>query len=210
MTTSRGPDDRPERGEAIVEPGADAHVSGMLYLQAGAAEDAELRAALAEASGRVSAVGRAYERLSYDADIENIDLGAYLQKVCADVTGTAPHCVLDFQAAPGIALDADRAIALALLVNELVTNAAKYAFPDRSAGHVWVHLARRDASDIRVSVRDDGIGLPPEFDISKSKGLGMRIVTALTSQLGGSITQHTSVGGTEFVLLVPLKRSNES
>jgi two-component sensor histidine kinase len=185
-------------------------VSGMLHLQANTVDDAGLRPLLTEASGRVSAVGRAYERLSYDADVENIDLGAYLQRVCADVVGTAPHCVLDFEAAPGIELDADRAIALALLVNELVTNATKYGFRDRCDGHIRVHLDRRDADNILVSVRDDGVGLPAGFDISTGKGLGMRIVNALTGQLGGSITHRTGIGGAEFELLVPLQRLNES
>jgi GAF domain-containing protein len=58
-------------------------VSSMLNLQAGTADDEVIRAHLTEASGRVSAIGRAYERLSYDADLENINLGPYLQEVCA-------------------------------------------------------------------------------------------------------------------------------
>lgn len=185
-------------------------VSGMLHLQASAADDAGLKALLAEASGRISAVGRAYERLSYDPGVENIDLGTYLQTVCADAVGGAANCTLDFAAAPGIQLQADRAIPVALIVNELVSNAVKYAFPDTLAGNIRVRLTRRDADNVLISVRDDGIGLPADFDIGKSKGLGMRIVAALAKQLRGGITRQADVAGTEFALLVPLARPAES
>src|SRR4029079_16501485 len=101
-------------------------VSSMLHLQASTVDDDGLAAQLAEASSRVSAVGRAYERLAYDADVENIDLGSYLRAVCADAISASSNCKLHFDSEDGIWLYADRAISLALIVNELVTNAIKY------------------------------------------------------------------------------------
>jgi two-component sensor histidine kinase len=184
-------------------------VAAMLQLQANAADDDLIRAHLIEASGRVSAVGRAYERLSHDANVESINLGPYLQQVCADAVG-AYRCILDFDAAPGIELDPDRAISLALIVNELVTNAVKHALSDRSNGHIWVRLSRQDENSALISVRDDGVGLPAGFDLTQSRGLGMRIIAALAKQLGASITQHGGVDGTEFALLLPLERRSES
>ena len=179
-------------------------VSSMLHLQASTAADEGLSAQLTEASSRVSAIGRAYERLAYDADVENIDLGAYLQAVCADAMTASSNCELHFDGTHGIRLYADRAISLALIVNELVTNAGKYAFQDGHEGHIYVRLVRQDANIALVSVRDDGIGLPPDFDLSMSKGLGMRIVTALAMQLGADITRTPQVNGNEFVVAVPL------
>src|SRR5436190_7839906 len=73
-------------------------VSGMLRLQANTVEDDNVRAHLAEASSRVSAIGRAYERLSYDPDVENINLGPYLKEVCADAISGGPPCELHFDA----------------------------------------------------------------------------------------------------------------
>ena len=181
-------------------------VSGMLRLQANSVDNDALRAHLEEASGRVSAIGRAYERLSYDADVEDINLGPYLQDVCADAISAASHCKLHFDAVQGIRLDADRAISLALIINELVTNATKYAFPDRFDGHIWVRLARQAENTALISVRDDGVGLPTGFDMSKSRGLGMRIVAALSKQLGAAISHRGHLGGTEFELMVPLQR----
>jgi histidine kinase/GAF domain-containing protein len=109
-------------------------VSSMLHLQASTADDEDLIAQqLSEASSRVSAIGRAYERLAYDEDFGNIDLGTYLQAVCADAVSTGSNCKLHFDGMRGIWLSADRAISLALIVNELVTNAVKYAFSNRPA-----------------------------------------------------------------------------
>src|SRR5262249_49909623 len=170
-------------------------VSSMLYLQAGTTDDEVIRAHLTEASGRVSAIGRAYERLSYDADLENINLGPYLQEVCADAISGPSHCKLDFDAVQGIQLDPDRAISLALIVNELVTNAVKHALSDCSDGHIWVRLARRDENTALISVRDNGVGLPAGFDLAKSRGLGMRIVAGLSKQLGAAITHRGDVDG---------------
>ena len=184
-------------------------VSGMLHLQANSVHDDALRTHLAEASGRVSAIGRAYERLSYDVDVADIDLGSYLKDVCADAIGAASHCKLDFHAVQGIQLDADRAISLALIINELVTNAAKYAFSNRSDGHIWVRLVRQDENTALISVRDDGVGLPAGFDLSKSRGSGMRIIAALSKQLGAAISHRGDVDGTEFVLMVPLQGVTE-
>jgi len=178
-------------------------VSSMLHLQASTADDEGITAQLADASSRVSAVGRAYERLAYDGDVENIDLRTYLQAVCADAMNASCNCKLHFDGADGIWLYADRAISLALIVNELVTNAVKHAFPKGHEGHIFVRLVRQDANTALVSVRDDGIGLPPDFDLSLSKGLGMRIVAALAKQLGADISRPSQVEGNEFVVSVP-------
>jgi two-component sensor histidine kinase len=184
-------------------------VSAMLNLQANTVGDDTLKAHLAEASGRVTAIGRAYERLSYDADIENINLGSYLKEVCNDAISSTPRCKLDFTAAAAIELDADRAISLALIVNELVTNACKHALAGHSEGHIWVRLARQGGNAALISVRDDGGGLPADFDLGKSRGLGMRIVAGLTKQLQASISHRSDAEGTEFVLTVPLQQQSD-
>jgi two-component sensor histidine kinase len=178
--------------------------SSMLNLQASSSDDDGIRAHLKQASARVSAIGRAYERLSHDADIEKIDLGTYLKEVCADAIGLASNCKLEFDGGTGLRLDPDRAISLALIVNELVTNAAKYAFPDRKDGRIWVRVVQQSANTALVSVRDDGVDLPAHFGITNSKGLGMRIVAALSEQLGASITQHAYDIGKEFTVSMPL------
>ena len=133
-------------------------VSSMLHLQAITANDEGLSAQLTEASSRVSAIGRAYERLAYDADVENIDLGAYLQAVCADAITASSNCKIHFDGAPGIRLYADRAISLALIVNELVTNAVKYAFQTATGGiftSAWCDRTRIPRSYLCATTASD-------------------------------------------------------
>ena len=100
-------------------------------------------------------------------------------------------------------MNPDRAISLVLIVNELVTNAAKYAFPDRTDGRIWV-LVQQSGNTALVSVRDDGVDLPNNFDLKNSKGLGMRIVAALSEQLGATTTELPCDVGKEFTVSMPL------
>jgi two-component sensor histidine kinase len=180
-------------------------VTSMLYLQSSASDDATVAQHLAEASSRVSAVGRAYERLAYDENVERIALDAYLRDVCADAVRANSQCQLEFTGDPRIQVDADRAIPIALIVNELITNAAKHAFPDGSSpGRIAVRLTETADATMLLSVSDNGPGLPADFDVAKSKGLGMRVVVALTKQLGGSVTHRSGADGTEFTLSIPV------
>jgi two-component sensor histidine kinase len=179
-------------------------VSSMLQLQASAVGEATLKDHLQEASTRVSAVGRAYERLAYNADYENIGLVSYLREVISDLeTAVAPSKV-QLEAPEEIQFAADRAILVALIINELVLNAGKYAYPNSTGGSVWVRLLRIDSNFVSVSVRDEGIGLPAGFDPTTSKRLGSRLVNALAKQLGADLTRPFSAVGTNFTLTIPL------
>jgi len=185
-------------------------VISMLHLQASASDDADLAEHLAEASSRVSAVGRAYERLAYDENVEKIALDAYLKDVCADAIRASSHCQLDYTADSSVRVDADRAIPIALIANELITNAAKHASPEGSPpGRVLVRLSEMADARLLLSVSDNGPGLPADFDMAKSKGLGMRVVTALTKQLGGNISHHSGSDGANFILSVPTSNSRQ-
>ena len=179
-------------------------VASMLRLQSAAAGEIETRERLDEASSRVMAVGRAYERLAYDGQFEKIDLAAYLRSVVKDLQDTLTHCTLGFEAPNGIFLSADRAIPLALIVNELVTNAAKHAYSNDGGGPVWVRVAAMEGRKIVVTVSDSGTGMPADFDPAKSKRLGSRLVNALTTQLRGELKQSPQEKGSQFDLAIPI------
>ena len=180
-------------------------VSAMLQLQANAVGDQAVSERLNEAASRVNAVGRAYERLAYNADYENIDLIEYLREIIGDLELTVAPCEIQFDAPEAIQFAADRAILVGLIINELVSNAGKYAYPDCPSGTIWVRLLlQSDNQAIVMSVRDEGVGLPPGFDSATSKRLGTRLVNALAKQLGGELTLPTSPLGTNFTLLIPL------
>jgi hypothetical protein len=100
----------------------------------------------------------------------------------------------------------DVATPLAVVLNELMQNAADHAFTDRPQGSIEVHVARGDGR-LEVDVVDDGVGLPPGFRLADSAGLGLSIVQALvTTELGGSI-ELQSDRGTRAHLVIPLPRS---
>src|ERR1700684_3861232 len=162
-------------------------VSGMLQLQANSVGDPALSERLNEASSRINAVGRAYERLAYNADYENIDLVEYLREIISDLEPTVAPCKIQFDAPEEIQIAADRAILVGLIINELVSNAGKYAYPDCPGGFIWGRLFQSDKNSILVSVRDEGAGLPPGFDSTTSKRLGTRLVNALSKQLGAEL-----------------------
>lgn len=179
-------------------------VSSMLQLQANAAGDPALTERLTEASNRVNAVGRAYDHLAYQADYENIDLVAYLRDVIDDMKTAVAPFTIHFEASEEIQFAADRAILVGLVINELVSNAGKYAYPNRSDGSIWVRVSLADKGVVFISVRDDGVGLPAGFDPTTSKRLGSRLVSALAQQLGAEMSRPVSPIGAKFTLMVPL------
>ena len=126
----------------------------------------------------------------------------YLTAVCEDLRDATPGCEIVVDAAPAIEIATDNAIHVALLVNELITNAAKYAYPP-GACRAWVGVARGPDDVTIVSVRDEGTGLPADFDIKSNKRLGMRLINSFTSQLKATLEIKRHAPGTEFILSVP-------
>jgi two-component sensor histidine kinase len=180
-------------------------VTSMLHLQANAVGDPALSERLAEAAGRVNAVGRAYERLAYTADYETIDLIDYLRQIVGDLEPTVAPCIVEFAAPGAIQFAADRAILVGLIVTELVSNAGKYAYPDRAGGSISVEAQlQSDQQTLSISVRDEGVGLPVDFDPASSKRLGTRLVNALSQQLKGELARPAASRGVGFTLVVPL------
>jgi two-component sensor histidine kinase len=181
-------------------------VSSMLRLQSSTTTASTATEQLKAAAHRVHAVARAHERLYQTDDVEHLDIGRYIEQVCTDVDESVAHCEIIVDAQHDILIATDQAIPLALMVNELITNAAKHAYEGQTACKIWVGLARKGAT-IQVSVRDEGIGLPASFDLAKSKGLGMRLVRAFLQQLDATVAINPQPRGTEFVVVVPQPKS---
>jgi two-component sensor histidine kinase len=178
-------------------------VAGMLRLQAG--DDPEVGQRLQEASSRIMAIGRAHDRLYRSPQIEKIELADYLSDICHDLNEITPNCEVRFEALAPFLLNTDLAINLALVVTEMVTNAAKHGYPDGTRGSVWVRLARAGDEVARLSVCDEGVGLPADFETNKKAGFGMRVVRALAKQTRAQLRIERRTRGTEFVLEIPLR-----
>lgn len=177
-------------------------VAAMLHLQSSNAENPDLRHELREAGSRIAAVARAHQKLYSSNRIDSLDLGVYLTDVCKDLNASIPDCEINFSAEEGIITATDRAVAVALLVNELVSNAIKHAYPGARC-RIWVTLSRGADATYLITVRDEGIGLPADFDLKTGRRLGMRLVNAFTKQLHGDLQIVRRNPGTEFVLTIP-------
>jgi two-component sensor histidine kinase len=173
-------------------------VASMLTLQAG--DDPEFGRRLQEASSKIMAIGRAHERLYRSPQVEKIELAGYLSDICHDLQEVTPNCDVLFEASEPLFLNTDRAINVALVVTELVANAAKHAYPNGTHGAIWVRLARVEGEIARVSVSDEGVGLPPNFGMDNKGGLGTRLIRALAKSAKGQVHVERRVRGTEFVL----------
>jgi two-component sensor histidine kinase len=179
-------------------------VGGMLRLQANDADDAEASELLNEASHRVDAIAKAHDQLSRGSDVERMDVGKYIEALCHDLDESVAQCDVRTEIEQCIVVATDRAVSTALIVNELIANAAKYAYASQS-GIITVKVARGDADNFIVSVRDEGSGMPDDVDPLVHKGLGMRIIASFTRQLNATIEMKKHDPGTEFIVSIPLQ-----
>ena len=170
-------------------------VASLLQLQANRAKTEPEKAALAEALNRVMGIAQAHRNLYAAGDgVSSIDVGAYLTDLCghlAEALFVGRMIRLDCHAEPA-PMGRDRAVAVGLIVNELVTNAAKHAFDEGVGGTIAVTLAATEGG-WRLTVRDDGKGLPGDYARSK-RGLGRGLIDGFSRQAGGTLTVETGPG----------------
>ena len=183
-------------------------ISSLLDLQARAARDEETRRVLSESRGRVRSMALIHERL-YGAGSDALSFAEYARDLVASLrhslAGDSQRVAVSIDV-EDVALDLDVAVPCGLVINELLTNALKHAFPDDRDGTVHVALHRRPGGMLALSVTDDGVGLPAGIDPDNPGSLGLRIVQILCSQLRGALeVQRGPVDGrgTSFSLVFP-------
>jgi two-component sensor histidine kinase len=174
-------------------------VASVLRLQMG--EDPQITRHLQEASSRIMAIGRAHDRLYRSPQVEKIELAGYLADICLDMKDIGANCEISFEASAQIFLNTDQAINVALIVTELISNAAKHAYPADTRGPIWIEMLRRDHQLAVVSVRDEGVGVPDDLENNNRKDrLGMRLIAALAKSAGAEWRIERHARGTEFIL----------
>lgn len=183
-------------------------IVAMVSLEARNQESDEGKAALERVSHRIAALGRLYSMLAETNSVEEVDAASYLEALCRDLiesvqkeNGTTIALKTDIESEP---LPVDRAIPLGLIVNELVTNAVKYAFPRETRGTVLVTL-KRIPGELRLTVADDGKGLDPR---RADSGLGGRLVDTFARQLGGQVARESGNTGTIVSLTLPSREGS--
>lgn len=181
-------------------------ITSLLHLQANNSSDDAVRTALINAMGRVAAVAQVHRRLYTSAAVNSVMLNQYLEALLEDLRRSAEGnrmSNLTLHAAP-IEIDPDRAVGIGIIVNELVMNAVKYAYPDKP-GPIHVSL-EMDGDTVRLMIADDGVGLQVKHN-PDSTGMGQRIVQAMGSKLNARIERDPMHAGTRIVVEFVLDQS---
>ncbi|GGF65355.1 two-component system sensor histidine kinase/response regulator [Azorhizobium oxalatiphilum] len=181
-------------------------IMSLLHLQAGATDNAEVQTALSNARGRVAAVAQVHRRLYTSDQVTTVAVDQYLGPLLADLEMSAQHGEVGISLATDIdpiEIDPDRAVALGVIVTELVINASKYAYPG-GKGPVRVHLFSLEGN-IELTVEDEGVGIPDSGTPVSSTGLGDRIVRAMASKLGAVMEFPARSKGAAVRLTFPLR-----
>lgn len=178
-------------------------ISSLIAMQARRIDDGSGRTALEECQTRVQAIALIHEQLCRAKDYARIRFVEYAKTLVRNVfraAGVSGNVVeLDLQV-DDAALTVEKAIPCGLILNELVTNALKHAFPDGRRGKLVVLFERRSDGRLRLMVSDDGVGLPKDFDARTCPSLGVHLVRTLAEQLEGELSV-TSDSGTCFELI---------
>jgi len=180
-------------------------IASLLRLQARRSESLEVRAALRESVNRILSISLVHEFLSQqDEEVINV----------AEVARNIFNLVIESMVEPGfeiqkvfeaepVVLPSEKASSLALMVNELVQNAIEHGFVGRRSGMIGLKLTAASETSYRLEIYDNGIGLPPDFDRTKTKSLGIQIVrTLVETDLGGAFELFNK-GGTHAVITIP-------
>jgi PAS domain S-box-containing protein len=185
-------------------------ISSLLALQADRIADPALLAAFRESRDRVRAMAIIHQDLYRSGDLGHIDLSQHVQSLCSNLFRSYGVDADRIQLEPRIGevrLDLERAVPCGLLLNELVSNALKHAFTDGRRGRIRVSMDAGPNGEYTLLVGDDGVGLPPNLDVTRASSLGLQLIDMLTRQLGGRLSVDRD-GGTAFRITFPVQDSS--
>lgn len=173
-------------------------VSSLLALQMSSIHDPEILAPFKESQNRVKAMALIHEKLYQSSSLAQVNLAEYIRKLAMDLlySYNAPSVIRLHVDVPEIELPLDAVIPCGLIINELVSNALKYAFPDGRSGEVSILFFKLDANQYTLVVQDNGVGVPETVDFQTAKSLGLRLVHAFSRKLRGTLELDRSSGST--------------
>jgi PAS domain S-box-containing protein len=175
-------------------------ISSLLSMQSRRVKDAHILEVLRESQNRVQTMALIHDRIYRSADLSRVDLREYITRLVNELYisyGVDPARVrldLDLEE---VQMEIETAIPCGFIINELVSNCLKHAFHSRKRGALRISLSSGDGGAVRLSVSDDGVGLPRGFDFTKTESLGLQLVCGLVTQLRGTIELGKDAG-TEF------------
>ncbi|PRC91954.1 sensor histidine kinase [Solimicrobium silvestre] len=166
-------------------------VQSLLNLQSSQINDATVKSMLMDSQNRIQSMALIHQTLYQSHDFASVDFGEFLNALVPTLVSS--YCVdvrnVELKIDAGsVFLPINSAIPCGLLINELITNALKHAFPDNRQGEIAVSLTRHDKNKILLVISDTGVGIPSELDVDNVETLGLRLVALLSQQLEGTLT----------------------
>ncbi|MCD6329111.1 MAG: tetratricopeptide repeat protein [Candidatus Cloacimonetes bacterium] len=175
-------------------------ISSLLHLQSRHITDERSLQAFQVSQDRIRSMALIHEKLYRSSDFSSIDFSEYVQDLINNLHQPEFDNVKISIDVQDVVMDINKAIPCGLIINELVTNAFKHAFPDGREGKIEITMNIHDQKSILLIVSDNGIGIPEEVDFRATKSLGLQLVTGLVRQLQGNIDVERSTG-TKFTII---------
>src|SRR5262245_21427192 len=176
-------------------------ICSLLNLQSGYVRDSKALALFRESESRIRSMAMIHEKLYQNESLSRVDFAEYLSSFSSLLFTTYvadPARVQLTTSLDPVFLDIDTALPLALIVNELVSNSLKYAYPDGRSGVVELSLRTDTENQYTLSIRDHGVGLPDGLDLNNKDTLGLHLVNILTAQLGAVLSVESNGQGASF------------
>jgi two-component system, chemotaxis family, CheB/CheR fusion protein len=183
-------------------------ISSLLKLKDESIKDKRAIQFVKESQERIRAISLVHEKLYASQDLSHIDMKDYIKSLVGQLLGTAARPRhIDFKIqSKDVSLGVDVAIPCGLILNELVSNIIKHAFPEKKNGRVLIELKVESKNNLMLVVEDNGQGIPSGLDISKTKSLGLSLVGQLVDQIEGHMDLERSAGRTKFIIRFPYNR----
>lgn len=166
-------------------------VTSLLKLQSSYVKDEKVKRLFKESQNRVQSMSLIHQKLYQTKDLSHIDFKDYIETVVTHLQhsfGILEDRVNVVIEVKDITMSIDNAIPAGLIINELVSNSLKHAFPSNKKGKIYINLSFDDASrDYKLIIRDSGVGMPADIDINKTDSFGLKLVSTLVNQMSGSI-----------------------
>lgn len=180
-------------------------ISSMLALQVSQTKEPYIANTLMDSQNRVQSMALIHDKLYQSEDLAKVDFAQYLQSLLAYLSRSfqsrQKDISVNIEAVP-ITLEITQAVPCALIVNELITNAYKHAYPDNTAGQITVQVCSPQEGIMQLIVSDGGVGMPANFNIAESTSLGLQMVNALVDQVDGKL-EYENHNGSRFTITLP-------
>lgn len=174
--------------------------SSLMNMQKRKLTSEEAITALEDSQARISAIALTHQKIYQDKDSKAVNLCEYLNDLMEHEKKISSSFSYKIDC-PNISIDLDRAVPLALIISELVTNAVKHAYPDTEKyNELLINVERLNANEVSLTIRDNGKGLPDGFDIENAEGIGFEIIRALCRQISARLSYESNRDGTQFTL----------